>query len=254
MSAKKNFTALFAPQAWIGDQAVSVDGPSGWDCTEYARKLMSENADSFLHALKLDERAVDNDDVFKEDPNCPAHIKMWQGPFVIYITRQADDPEPKTLRQMFLSRALELQVQNDLAHERAQADPATIGAIREAIIKLRDALRTLDGVNTPVKGSGMFRMVTETLVYQRECGTMYFVVRVRGAYGRGSQVTPRLLMNECSSDEYYPLAVIELWDLEQRKTTMIGVAPTDVDRLIRRTLNFLVENYGATSYLYTRAD
>lgn len=89
MSAVENrfsYRAVFAPEAWIDDQAVPVDaeGPKEWDATahaeahaEYVETLRTRQHDAAV--------LLDKDDVFKADPAAPAWVRAWSGPFTIWL-------------------------------------------------------------------------------------------------------------------------------------------------------------------------
>lgn len=81
------YEARFEPEAWINDQAIPVDaeGPQRWDCTEYAEQNRDYLDRLEAHSESLRDGAVDNDDVFKDDPAAPAWVREWRGPFTIRI-------------------------------------------------------------------------------------------------------------------------------------------------------------------------
>ncbi|MEV4078725.1 hypothetical protein AB0J43_00335 [Nonomuraea fuscirosea] len=86
------YVAHFTPEVWVNNQAVEAepDGPRKWDCTEHAKRNRDYLARLEAHSGALDqpEGAVDNDDVFKDDPAAPAWVHAWRGPFTIRITRK----------------------------------------------------------------------------------------------------------------------------------------------------------------------
>lgn len=82
------FWAHFTPEAWVRDQAIEVDseGPQTWDCTRFA----TENIAYLVSLPAGDDLAdafgvIDNDDVFKADPDAPEWVREWRGPFTIRI-------------------------------------------------------------------------------------------------------------------------------------------------------------------------
>lgn len=84
------FRATFDPQAWIGDEAVSVDpeGPTSWDCTAAVRADWDYFAGLFGDRPDLDLAmygVIDNDDVLQRDPAAPEWVREWRGPFTITV-------------------------------------------------------------------------------------------------------------------------------------------------------------------------
>ena len=82
------YRAFFDPQAWINDEAVTVDaeGEQTWDCTAFVK------ADATLKA-KIDKATndggdyLDRDDVLFSDPAAPEWVKKWDGPFTITVEK-----------------------------------------------------------------------------------------------------------------------------------------------------------------------
>lgn len=81
-------TATFTPEAWVNNQAIEVDaeGPVSWDATSYAA-TKPEYLQRFITAFDgdLNGEILDNDDVFKHDPDAPKWIRNWTGPFSIWL-------------------------------------------------------------------------------------------------------------------------------------------------------------------------
>lgn len=99
------YTAHFTPEAWVRDQPIEVDaeGPQTWDCTAYAEQNQDYLNRLEAHGESLDspDGVLDNDDMFKDDPNAPEWIRTWHGPFDISITRRIESaamppPVPNT--------------------------------------------------------------------------------------------------------------------------------------------------------------
>lgn len=86
------YTAHFTPEEWQGDQAIEVDpeGPQEWDCTRYALERLDYLAGLETLSTSLDDPfgVTDNDDQFQDDPDAPAWIRDWRGPFTIRIRRE----------------------------------------------------------------------------------------------------------------------------------------------------------------------
>jgi hypothetical protein len=85
-NTRDGYKAHFEPQAWINDNAVSVDpeGEEWWNATAFI------NADPALKAkvdkgIASDEAFLDLDDVLMGDDNAPEWVKNWQGPFTITV-------------------------------------------------------------------------------------------------------------------------------------------------------------------------
>lgn len=82
------YHAHFNPEAWVDDDAVSVDplGPCGWDCTTFIH-----NHDLTEHVNKAYDSAfehwLDEHDLLKDDPAAPAWVRDWDGPFTITVER-----------------------------------------------------------------------------------------------------------------------------------------------------------------------
>lgn len=80
------YTAHFDPQAWIRDNAVSVDaeGPQTWDCTEFVTEqgMIGDIEDG----IEDDGEFLDRDDILHRDPDAPEWVREWRGPFTITVT------------------------------------------------------------------------------------------------------------------------------------------------------------------------
>ena len=91
--ASTRFTAHFRPEAWVNDNAVTVDaeGPTEWDCTAYLR--LPENAATLQEVVEVlgdvDDEWQDDDDLLFSDPAAPEWVRNWKGPFT--ITVEADN-------------------------------------------------------------------------------------------------------------------------------------------------------------------
>jgi hypothetical protein len=75
------YQAEFSPQAWVRDNAISVDpeGETTWDATEFVTML-----DDPAWLTRTIEHG-DRDDVLRTDSNAPAWIREWSGPFDTYL-------------------------------------------------------------------------------------------------------------------------------------------------------------------------
>ena len=86
------YAAHFTPETWVNNQAVETTpaGPQEWDCTEHARGNRDYLVRLETQSEPLDQPggAVDNDNVFKDDPAAPAWVRDWSGPFTIRISRK----------------------------------------------------------------------------------------------------------------------------------------------------------------------
>jgi hypothetical protein len=87
---KVRYLARFTPEAWIRDQATEVDaaGPQEWDCTTLALAhldYLATVAARRHESLDDGEGVLDNDDVFKDDPDAPEWVRSWTGPFAIHV-------------------------------------------------------------------------------------------------------------------------------------------------------------------------
>ncbi|MCA3267717.1 MAG: hypothetical protein ING19_16780 [Azospirillum sp.] len=73
--------ARFTPQAWIRDYAVEVDreGPDTWDATAY---LLSSFENAKIRCMHDNNYASDD---LHLDPNAPAWIRDWHGPFEVEV-------------------------------------------------------------------------------------------------------------------------------------------------------------------------
>lgn len=94
LAATETFQARMTPQAWVRDDAITVDapGPDAWDCTA----AVNENRDYFNRLLSSGcagdwnengSGLLDNNDVLKGDPQAPEWVRQWDGPFDIHVTR-----------------------------------------------------------------------------------------------------------------------------------------------------------------------
>jgi hypothetical protein len=87
---KIRYLARFTPEAWVRDQAIEVDaaGPQEWDCTTLALAHLDYLADVAARrreSLDDGEGVLDNDDLFKDDPDAPEWVRSWRGPFAIRV-------------------------------------------------------------------------------------------------------------------------------------------------------------------------
>ncbi len=80
MNIKTPIIATFHPQAWVNDNAISVDpeGPTEWDVTDIVMAMGREKA----LAMKDDDY---NTDDLRTAENTPQWIKDWSGPFYIKV-------------------------------------------------------------------------------------------------------------------------------------------------------------------------
>lgn len=80
------YEAEFQPQAWINNNAITVDaeGSTTWDATEFVLA-----ADPKWVAETL-ERGSDHDDILRTDPNAPEWVREWSGPFETYLRKEDD--------------------------------------------------------------------------------------------------------------------------------------------------------------------
>ena len=86
--SQRLLTARFTPEAWVRDNAVEVDpeGDVEWDVTEMFYSLPADfRIVSEVAAMGDHDDVLDNDDVLKDDPNAPAWIRNWHGPFSIHV-------------------------------------------------------------------------------------------------------------------------------------------------------------------------
>lgn len=81
--------ATFTPQAWIRNDAIDVDaeGPTVWDASTFAEQHQDYVQRLRQHQTAADvvDEVLDNDDVFKSDPDAPDWIRQWTGPFSIHL-------------------------------------------------------------------------------------------------------------------------------------------------------------------------
>ncbi len=87
---KIRYLARFTPEAWIRNYATEVDaeGPQEWDCTTLALTqldYLTAVAARRHESLDGGEGVLDNDDMFKDDPDAPDWVRSWTGPFTIHI-------------------------------------------------------------------------------------------------------------------------------------------------------------------------
>lgn len=86
-NSPRRYLARFEPQAWINDYAVEVDaeGPTTWECTAFVRHTQSNYFHDIDREIERSLFFLDRDDVLKGDPNAPAWVREWQGPFTITV-------------------------------------------------------------------------------------------------------------------------------------------------------------------------
>lgn len=84
------YEAEFVPQAWINDHAIAVDpeGETVWDCTTFVLNAPREWREATL------KRGLDHDDVLRTDPDAPAWVRDWSGPFETGLRAVGTGPEP----------------------------------------------------------------------------------------------------------------------------------------------------------------
>lgn len=85
------YIATFNPEAWVNDYAYPVDpqGEQSWDCTSYIGTILSpEEIEQFLTGHE-----TYNTDCVRDDPNAPAWVRDWSGPFNIDLT-EVDETDP----------------------------------------------------------------------------------------------------------------------------------------------------------------
>jgi hypothetical protein len=125
------YLAWFTPEAWIRDQATEVDpqDPQEWDCTTLALAHLDYLA---AVAARRDESlddgkgVLDNDDMFKDDPDAPEWVRSWPGPFTI---RVRTEPMVTVYWQVELTRAADIWY-STLA-ELAQDGDLTVPPLRD---------------------------------------------------------------------------------------------------------------------------
>lgn len=86
------FIAEFAPQAWQNDYAIPVDpeGDTKWDATSFVEGMLrgdepgldKEQARDWLQRTL---QSGDIDDILAQDPQAPAWVRDWSGPFDTYL-------------------------------------------------------------------------------------------------------------------------------------------------------------------------
>ena len=82
------YKAHFDPQAWINDNATTVDaeGEQTWDCTAFIEADAELKAE--VDAAIADAgHFLDADDVLMGDDNAPQWVQNWQGPFTITVVK-----------------------------------------------------------------------------------------------------------------------------------------------------------------------
>jgi hypothetical protein len=77
-----HFIATFHPQAWQRDWAIDVDpeGEQSWDCSDFLAAGVPAWRERVLAKSNSDEG-----DQLRDDPNAPAWIRRWSGPFWIEL-------------------------------------------------------------------------------------------------------------------------------------------------------------------------
>jgi len=135
------YLARFTPEAWVRDQAIEVDplGPQEWDCTTLALAhldYLAAVADRRHESLDDGEGVLDNDDMFKEDPDAPEWVRSWTGPSTI---RVRTEPMVTVYWQAEATRAADIWY-STLA-ELAQDGDLTVPPLRELTSTARIVLR-----------------------------------------------------------------------------------------------------------------
>jgi hypothetical protein len=177
---KLRYLARFTPEAWVRNQATEVDpeGPQEWDCTTYALAhldYLAAAATRQRESLADDEGVLDNDDVFKGDPDAPEWVRSWVGPFTIRVrtepvvtvywqaqaTRGADIPY-STLAELAHDGDLTVPPLRDLTSQPriVLPEPAWAGAALAEV--LHESGYEVDGSET---------LVVELAVHDEEPGT-----------------------------------------------------------------------------------
>jgi hypothetical protein len=79
--SKVRWMAYFQPEVWEFDYAVPTDalGPQLWDCSQF---VCDAGLTNYLEGVKTDD-----EDRLIDDPQAPAWIREWDGPFTISINR-----------------------------------------------------------------------------------------------------------------------------------------------------------------------
>lgn len=80
-------TARFSAQVWVRDQAMEVDplGDTEWDASTAFAELNAEYREQLIAEMDEHGEALDGDDALKHDPNAPAWVQEWPGPFSLYV-------------------------------------------------------------------------------------------------------------------------------------------------------------------------
>lgn len=89
---QRRYTAHFQPEAWLNHQAIQVDpeGPISWDVTSFLLGGIDVCLMDIWEEIRLSGRWIDIDDDLKHDPNAPAWIREWSGPFTISVTEEKE--------------------------------------------------------------------------------------------------------------------------------------------------------------------
>jgi hypothetical protein len=137
---KLRYLARFTPEAWVRNQATELDpsGPQEWDCTTYALAhldYLAAVAGRQRESLAGDEGVLDNDDVFKADPDAPEWIRAWAGPFTIRVRAE---PVVTVYWQVQVTRAADIPYSTLLAL--AEDGDLTVPPLRELTSTARIAL------------------------------------------------------------------------------------------------------------------
>lgn len=169
------YVARFTPESRVNDQAAEADpdGPQEWDCTEYARRNRDYLARLEAHSEPLDQPggAVDNDEVFKDDPAAPAWVRDWHGPFTIRITRKptGEDAGPGVFGNILAASTAATEAQ----------DTADKAAARHADARCRVAALIAASL-LPAAAAVVFDRDEDTVTARTEIT----VVNIRGSDGR----------------------------------------------------------------------
>lgn len=81
--AGPRYRATFRPQAWVRDNAIEVDpeGETSWDCSAFIAEIVAEPGTGGAEWLLRTLEHGDRDDILRTDPNAPAWVAGWRGPF-----------------------------------------------------------------------------------------------------------------------------------------------------------------------------
>jgi hypothetical protein len=77
MSGTSRIVATFRPQAWLGDQAIDVDGGYEFDCTDLILAMPREEA------LAIEDHTYEADAVWRAHPISTE--QPWHGPFEVEV-------------------------------------------------------------------------------------------------------------------------------------------------------------------------